>query len=141
MAEPLNIGDTVEVIANDCAYTGEIGRVVRGHAVVVRGPAVRVRFPNGEEQTFMRRELRHSQQKLPVEGRDAAHAITLTPAELDLLIAALDSHRYWQLSDEQYRNSGEIIEPGSDDPDDVELIKQTDALEKRLQEIERIANA
>lgn len=30
---------------------------------------------------------------------------------------ALESHVYWQLSDQHYRNNGFVIAPGSDDPD------------------------
>jgi hypothetical protein len=32
--------------------------------------------------------------------------ITLTPEERDLLLSALDSHQYWQLSDSNDRNNG-----------------------------------
>ena len=41
--------------------------------------------------------------------------ITLTQSERDMLIEAIDSHLYWQLSDEHYRNSGMVEDPGSDD--------------------------
>jgi hypothetical protein len=34
-----------------------------------------------------------------------------TPDELELIAEALDSHLYWQLSDEQRRNSGFVLEP------------------------------
>lgn len=40
----------------------------------------------------------------------------LTDSEATVLVNALDEHAYWTLSDEQFRNSGYVIEPGSDDP-------------------------
>lgn len=49
--------------------------------------------------------------------------IDLTDAELEILTEALDSHAYWQLSDENYRNDGFLIEPGSDDPEVVAQIR------------------
>ena len=39
----------------------------------------------------------------------------LSPQELGLLIEALDSHQYWQLSDETRRNSGYVLEPLTDE--------------------------
>lgn len=39
----------------------------------------------------------------------------LTQQEIDLICEALDSHMYWQLSESQYRSSGFVLEPGSDD--------------------------
>jgi hypothetical protein len=33
----------------------------------------------------------------------------LTDAELELLIAAVDSHRYWQVAEESQRSEGEVI--------------------------------
>jgi hypothetical protein len=60
------------------------------------------------------------------------HQISLTAAELHLVLEALDSHRYWQLSDEQYRNSGYVMDPGSDDEENAETIREISALEARL---------
>lgn len=58
--------------------------------------------------------------------------IQVTDAELELLREALDSHRYWQLSDKAYRSDGYVLEPGSDDPDAVQAIAECDALERKL---------
>ena len=46
--------------------------------------------------------------------QSASVRIELTPAEVDLLTEALDSHEYWQLSDPSWRNSGYVIAPGED---------------------------
>lgn len=58
--------------------------------------------------------------------------VELTADELELVIESLDSHRYWQLSDTVYRDSGYVHEPGSDDPENAALITATEALEDRL---------
>ena len=58
--------------------------------------------------------------------------VHLTDAEIDLLRGALDSHIYWQLSDEEYRDSGFVQDPGSDDPEAVEAIKEANALDAKL---------
>lgn len=42
--------------------------------------------------------------------------IELTASEVAMLIEALDSHEYWQLSDPTWRNSGYVILPGEDVP-------------------------
>jgi hypothetical protein len=42
--------------------------------------------------------------------------LVLGDDEIALLIDALDSHEYWQLSDPTWRHSGAVILP-SDDPD------------------------
>lgn len=59
--------------------------------------------------------------------------IELTTDELDLLRAALDSHKYWQLSDEDYRSDGYVLEPGSEDPEAVASIVACDALVAKLE--------
>lgn len=50
--------------------------------------------------------------------------VDLTISEASIILAALDSHLYWQLSDPKYRNSGEVFDPRrpgedviSDNPD------------------------
>ncbi len=65
--------------------------------------------------------------KIPVE---------LDAEELALLKSALDSHKYWQLSEEQYRSSGYVNEPGSDDVDDVAEIGRVDVLDAVLSKAE-----
>lgn len=49
--------------------------------------------------------------------RDPIVLVELGDAELGLLIEALDSHLYWQLTEEKYRSNGDVLEPGSDDED------------------------
>jgi hypothetical protein len=58
--------------------------------------------------------------------------IDLTPEELALIIEALDSHAYWQLSDKHYRNDGFVLEPGSDDPEKAAEIEACDNLALKL---------
>lgn len=42
--------------------------------------------------------------------------LELSPQDLDRIIEALDSHVYWQLSDQHYRSNADVLVPGSDDP-------------------------
>jgi len=58
--------------------------------------------------------------------------LTLTIEQVELLKQGLDSHRYWQLSDEEYRSGGFVREPGSDDEERAEEIAAVDALEHEL---------
>lgn len=62
-------------------------------------------------------------------------AVELTNDELDLLCSALDSHTYWQLSDESSRDSG-YASTGVDDDATAEL-EQAEALLRRLEEHRR----
>lgn len=59
--------------------------------------------------------------------------IEVTNEELGLILSALDSHAYWQLSDENYRDSGYVQEPGSDDPETAEEITAVEALTEKLE--------
>lgn len=61
--------------------------------------------------------------------------VDLTNEELELLAEALDSHVYWQLSDDHYRSSGYVMEPGSDDPESAEQIVQCELLADRLRKV------
>lgn len=62
-----------------------------------------------------------------------------------LLVEALDSHIYWQLSEPQYRNSGEVYDKGgpegntkgSDDPQVQGEIEVARALTDRLEAMRR----
>lgn len=63
--------------------------------------------------------------------------ITLTNQDLSTVCSALDSYIYWELSDRQYRNSGYVEEPGSDDPDSAAEIA---AATKLLIRLERLSN-
>jgi hypothetical protein len=58
--------------------------------------------------------------------------VPLTQADLNILIEALDSHRYWQLSDDQYRDSGNVLEPGSDDPEVCAELAAAELLTQKL---------
>lgn len=42
------------------------------------------------------------------------HEVPLTNADISLIIEALDSHGYWQLSDPAWRHSGAVILPSDD---------------------------
>jgi hypothetical protein len=57
----------------------------------------------------------------------------LTRDQLALLVEALDSHIYWQLSDEHYRNSGFVYGKGSDDPRSRREIRTSERLLSRLE--------
>jgi hypothetical protein len=58
--------------------------------------------------------------------------LPLSEKDLDLLVKALDSHVYWQLSDQHYRNNADVIEPGSDDPEQAAEIEACVELSDRL---------
>jgi hypothetical protein len=58
--------------------------------------------------------------------------ITLTPTELALVVDALDSHVYWQLSDPTHRSSGFAVGDGSADSDAADEIREATALQARL---------
>lgn len=59
--------------------------------------------------------------------------LELTEEQARLLVAALDSHEYWQLSDPLYRDSGYVNGPGSDDPEAREEIARTRALHDTIE--------
>jgi len=61
-------------------------------------------------------------------------ALYLKPEQLQLLDEALDSHAYWQLSDEQYRDDGAVVDPGSDDPDNQHALADVRVLQAHLAE-------
>ena len=58
--------------------------------------------------------------------------LMLDPAEVHLIEEALDSHIYWQLSSDTYRNDGSVTDPGSDDPEEAKEIAETRALQERI---------
>ena len=58
--------------------------------------------------------------------------LALSEKDLELLVEALDSHVYWQLSDHHYRNNADIVEPGSDDPEQASEIQDCVELSERL---------
>jgi hypothetical protein len=57
----------------------------------------------------------------------------LSAEELTRIIEALDSHVYWQLSDQHYRNDADVVEPGSDDPSQAAEIGACRELADKLQ--------
>lgn len=61
-----------------------------------------------------------------------AEVIQLTEKERALIAEALDSHKYWQLSDEQYRSDGYVMGRGSDSRENRREIKACDKLLARL---------
>ena len=64
--------------------------------------------------------------------RTSMVGVQFTPRELALVCEALDSHVYWQLSDEHYRRDGYVHEPGSDDAHNAEEISEAETLLRRL---------
>ena len=58
--------------------------------------------------------------------------MTLTQAQRIQIVEAIDSHIYWQLSDDRYRANGAVIEPGSDDPAVAAEIVALEALQDEL---------
>lgn len=58
--------------------------------------------------------------------------VRLTADELALVCNALDSHVYWQLSEPEFRSSGLVSGPGSDEPDDADQITAANTLLGRL---------
>jgi hypothetical protein len=60
--------------------------------------------------------------------------LRLTREQVRLLVEALDSHVYWQLSDPCYRDSGAVRGRGSDDPEARREIARALRLQRRLDE-------
>jgi hypothetical protein len=58
--------------------------------------------------------------------------LDLSREDLDRILAALDSHVYWQLSDQHYRNDASVLKPGSDDPEQAAEIAACRELAGRL---------
>lgn len=57
----------------------------------------------------------------------------LSPQELERILDALDSHVYWQLSDQHYRSNADVLEPGSDEPEQAAGIGACRELADKLQ--------
>lgn len=55
----------------------------------------------------------------------------LSPQELERILEALDSHVYWQLSDQYYRSNADVLE--SDNPDQAAEIGTCRELAAKLQ--------
>lgn len=65
---------------------------------------------------------------MPTSIRTGHRTITLTDDQIAMLQDAIDSHVYWQLSDEQHRSDGAVIQPGSDDEETAAAIAAFQAL-------------
>jgi hypothetical protein len=59
------------------------------------------------------------------------HTVELTDRELEVLLEAIDSHVYWQLSDESERNNGHVY--ATEDSENAEEIKECSELEARIE--------
>jgi hypothetical protein len=59
--------------------------------------------------------------------------IVVTADEVRMLVEALDSHAYWQLSEPQYRRDGFVMDPGADDPEVQREIGEVSDLALRLE--------
>ncbi len=73
---------------------------------------------------------------MPQADLVAVHEALQAPVDADavaVLVEALDSHAYWQLSDPNYRDSGFVQEPGSDDPEAVDALARVNELHDRLE--------
>lgn len=63
--------------------------------------------------------------------------LALTNADISLIIEALDSHEYWQLSDQTWRHSGAVILPSDDEARWADRPAPTDEERGAISEIER----
>lgn len=60
--------------------------------------------------------------------------IAVTPEDAARIREALDSHMYWQLADEDYRENGSVRQPGSDDADTADEIHQCERLRDEIEQ-------
>ena len=58
--------------------------------------------------------------------------LELSSEDLDRILEALDSHVYWQLSDQHYRSNADVLDPGSDDPTQASEIEACRELSEKL---------
>lgn len=59
-------------------------------------------------------------------------SVDLEDDEREIILDALESHAYWQISEEHYRNDGFVYAPGADDPETAELLQAIDRLSVKL---------
>lgn len=71
----------------------------------------------------------------PMPTRAPTILASVTPEELELLLDALGSHIYWQVSDLRYRHDANVRDPGSDDPEKQQAYRQARALEEKLEQL------
>ena len=83
---------------------------------------------NGDPRAgaFLRVSGMQSPRTGPTDGEWTRHSVEFEIYEIlqevELLCEALDSHAYWQLSDEEYRSSGGVVGTGSDDGEAADFI-------------------
>jgi len=58
--------------------------------------------------------------------------VELQESEIEIVLTALESHAYWQISEEKYRGNGYVYAPGADDEETAELLQTIDRLSVRL---------
>lgn len=63
----------------------------------------------------------------------APASLMLKIAELDLILEALESHDYWQLTDLNYRRDGYVMEPGTEDPEKLVMRVAIKELTEKLE--------
>lgn len=69
--------------------------------------------------------------------RPDRHEVPLASEDIWLIIEALDSHEYWQLSDPSWRHSGAVILPSDDESLWEERTSPTGEERDAIAEIER----
>lgn len=68
---------------------------------------------------------------------DHPAADPLTVEEVNLILEALDSHEYWQLSDPAWRQDGAVVLPSDDPVRWAERTGPTDEQQTAIRDIER----
>ena len=63
--------------------------------------------------------------------------LEISSGDLNRIIEALDSHVYWQLSEQHYRSNADVLEPGSDDPEVAAEIEACRELADRMNAVRR----
>ena len=75
-----------------------------------------------------KRDARINELKSELAFAEACTPRTLDARETEIVLDALDSHAYWTISEEHYRNNGYVIAPGADDPELAEYLQEVDEL-------------
>lgn len=64
------------------------------------------------------------------------HTVLLSADEIGLLREALDSHMYWQLSSEDNRDSGYVVDIDAEDEDTRDELREAERLEEALAKVQ-----